>query len=163
MHVNVWEHVASLYYRNAWWIFTKLGRNEVLMVPYKCFSARSAHGWIQGGVKIGQRGTPSPKDFFTMEGYSNLSWVYWGFTSHATIFQSYLWRHRCEGGLKKKLYIRSDSNAIDISQGSLTCPSYTDEGPPFLYDVLGVLASFRTSSLLAYFSASSTDFYALES
>ena len=25
-------------------------------------------------------------------------------------------------------------NAIDISQGSLTCPSYTDKGPPFVYD-----------------------------
>ena len=24
-------------------------------------------------------------------------------------------------------------NAIDISQGSLTCPSYTDTGPPFSY------------------------------
>ena len=24
-------------------------------------------------------------------------------------------------------------NAIDISQGSLTCPSYTDTGPSFLY------------------------------
>ena len=24
-------------------------------------------------------------------------------------------------------------NAIDISQGSLTCPSYTEMGPPFLY------------------------------
>ena len=24
-------------------------------------------------------------------------------------------------------------NVIDISQGSLTCPSYTDTGPPFLY------------------------------
>ena len=24
-------------------------------------------------------------------------------------------------------------NAIDISQGSLTCPSYTDTGPPFIY------------------------------
>ena len=24
-------------------------------------------------------------------------------------------------------------NAIDISQGSLTCPSYTDTGPTFLY------------------------------
>ena len=31
----------------------KLGRDEVLMVPYKCccFSARSAQGWIQGGPK----------------------------------------------------------------------------------------------------------------
>ena len=26
-------------------------------------------------------------------------------------------------------------NAIDISQGSLTCPSYTDTGPTFLYYV----------------------------
>ena len=24
-------------------------------------------------------------------------------------------------------------NAIDISQGSITCPSYTNKGPPFLY------------------------------
>ena len=31
------------------------------------------------------------------------------FTSHITIFQSYMWRHRCAGGLKKKLYLRSGS------------------------------------------------------
>ena len=33
----------------------KLGRDEVLMVPYKCccFSARSAQGRIQSGAKIG--------------------------------------------------------------------------------------------------------------
>ena len=30
-------------------------------------------------------------------------WVYWCFTSHATIFQSFMWRHRCAGRLKKKL------------------------------------------------------------
>ena len=38
-------------------MFTKLGRDEVLMVPYKCccFSARSAQGWIQGEAKIGHR------------------------------------------------------------------------------------------------------------
>ena len=36
----------------------KLGRDEVLMVPYKCccFSARSAQGRIQGGAKIGHGG-----------------------------------------------------------------------------------------------------------
>ena len=36
----------------------KLGRDEVLMVPYKCccFSARSAQGRIQGGTKIGHGG-----------------------------------------------------------------------------------------------------------
>ena len=41
-------------------------------------------------------------------GGTTLSWVYWCFTSHATIFQSYMWQHRCAGGLKK-LYLRSGS------------------------------------------------------
>ena len=35
------------------------------------------------------------------------------------------WRRSCT-------YSRAP-NAIDIWQGSLTCPSYTDTGPPFLY------------------------------
>ena len=36
----------------------KLGRDEVLMVPYKCccFSARPVQGRIQGRAKIGQGG-----------------------------------------------------------------------------------------------------------
>ena len=36
----------------------KLGRDEVLMVPYKCccFSVRSAHGRIKGWAKIGHGG-----------------------------------------------------------------------------------------------------------
>ena len=39
-------------------MFTKLGRYEVLMVPYKCccFSARSVQGRIQGGAKVGHGG-----------------------------------------------------------------------------------------------------------
>ena len=38
-------------------------------------------------------------------------WVYWCFKSHATILQSYMymWRHRCAGWLKKKLYLWSGS------------------------------------------------------
>ena len=48
----------NFFSRTAWWILMKLGRDEVLMVPYKCccFSARSAKGRIQGGAKIGHRG-----------------------------------------------------------------------------------------------------------
>ena len=36
----------------------KLGKDEVLMVPYECcsFSARTAEGRIQGGEKIGHGG-----------------------------------------------------------------------------------------------------------
>ena len=58
MHVYVWEHIVSLYYRTAKWMFTKLGRHEALMVPYKCccFSARSVQGRIQGGAKVGHGG-----------------------------------------------------------------------------------------------------------
>ena len=58
MHVCVWEHIVSLSYRTSRWIFTKLGRDEVLMVSYKCccFSARSVQGRIQGGAKVGHGG-----------------------------------------------------------------------------------------------------------
>ena len=34
MHVYVLEHIVSLYYRTAWLMFTKLGRDEVLMALY---------------------------------------------------------------------------------------------------------------------------------
>ena len=58
MHVYIWEHIVSLSYRTNLWIFTELGRDEVLMVPYKCccFSVRSVQGRIQGGAKIGHGG-----------------------------------------------------------------------------------------------------------
>ena len=51
----------------------KLGRDGVLMVPYKCccFSARSAQRWIQDWVKIGQRlerGAPFIKGLFLQTG-----------------------------------------------------------------------------------------------
>ena len=48
-------HIFNFFFRTAWWILMKLGRDDVLIVPYKCccFSARSAQGRIQGGAKIG--------------------------------------------------------------------------------------------------------------
>ena len=75
MHVDVWEHIVSLYYKTAEWIFTKLGGDKVLIVPYKfcCFSARFVQGRIQGGAKIGHEGSPSSMNFFfRLEGYSNI-------------------------------------------------------------------------------------------
>ena len=54
-------HIFDFLSRTAWWILMKLVRDKVLMVPYKCccFSARSPQGRIQGGAKIGHRGSPS--------------------------------------------------------------------------------------------------------
>ena len=57
--------------------------------------------------------------------------VYWCFTSHAMIFQSYMWRTDVQADWSCT-YGRA-TNAIDISHGSLRCPSYSDTGPPFLY------------------------------
>ena len=59
VHVYVLEHIVSLNYRIAWWIFTKLGRDKVLMTPHICIDswAKSAQSWIQGGAKIGPGGS----------------------------------------------------------------------------------------------------------
>ena len=53
MHVYVWEHIASLYYRTAKCMFTKLGRDEVLMARHmhRDVLAISAQGRIQGEAK----------------------------------------------------------------------------------------------------------------
>ena len=53
MHVYVWEHIASLYYRTASWMFTKLGWDEVLMAwhMHKDVLAIFAQGRIQGEAK----------------------------------------------------------------------------------------------------------------
>ena len=37
--------------------------------------------------------------------------VCWSLTSHAKRFQLYMWRHRCAGGLKKKLYLHVQSGS----------------------------------------------------
>ena len=55
-------------------IFTKLGRDKVLMTPHICidFWAKSAKGQIQGRAIICQWGAPSSKNFFfRLEEYSN--------------------------------------------------------------------------------------------
>ena len=86
MHVFVLEHIGSLSYRTAWWIFTKLDRDEVLMTPHLClgFSANSS----QGGAKIGQWRFLSQKDFFfRCEGYSK--------NPNTRQWSKSIWKKRC--------------------------------------------------------------------
>ena len=51
MHVYVLEHIISLSYRTTWWMFTKLDRDEVLIIMHLFigFSANSTQGRIQWG------------------------------------------------------------------------------------------------------------------
>ena len=45
-----------------------------------------------------------------------------------------MWRHiDVQADWRRSCTYGRAPNAIDISQGSLTCPSYTDTGPPVLY------------------------------
>ena len=69
VHVYILEHIVSLNYRIAWWIFTKLGRDKVIMTLHICIEswAKSAQGWIQGGAKIGQ-GVPFSKELLLQTG-----------------------------------------------------------------------------------------------
>ena len=83
MHVYVLEHIISLSYRTTSWMFTKLDRDEVLIITHLFigFSANSQQGRIQGGgggnlPKIGQRGVPSPKDFFCSLSYRTTWWMF---------------------------------------------------------------------------------------
>ena len=85
VHVYVLEHIVSLNYRIAWWIFTKLRRDKVLMTPHICIDswAKSAQGWIQGGAKIGPGGN-------LLQRTSSLDWkataTYWMHSSDLEAF-----------------------------------------------------------------------------
>ena len=48
----VWIHIVILYYRTARSILTKLGRDEVLIVPYKFFFRPDPS---RGGYRAGQK------------------------------------------------------------------------------------------------------------
>ena len=58
IHVYVSEHKVSPYYRTAWRMFMKLGRDEVFMAPHmhQGVLTRSTQGRIQGRAKVGDGG-----------------------------------------------------------------------------------------------------------
>ena len=54
MHVYVWEHIVSLFYRTDRWMFTKLGREEVLMtLPLGQIRPGSDPGWSKNKLMRG--------------------------------------------------------------------------------------------------------------
>ena len=67
---DVWEHIVSLYYRTAQWMFTKLCKDEMFIAPHmhKGVLAISAQGRIQGGAKICQGEVPFFKHLFLQTG-----------------------------------------------------------------------------------------------
>ena len=75
MHVYVWEHIINLYYRTGLWMFMKLGKDEVLIVPYKLvllFFGHILSGADPGWGQNRSPGSPSSRNFFfRQEGYSN--------------------------------------------------------------------------------------------
>ena len=78
MHVYELEHIISLSYRTTWWMFTKLDRDEVLIIMH-LFIGFSANSTGRGGgnlPKIGQWGIPSPKDFFFSLSYRTTWWMF---------------------------------------------------------------------------------------
>ena len=71
MHVYVWEHIVSFYYRTAQWMFKEIGKDEVPAPALRCFGLIRP-GEDPGRAKIGHEGSPSSTNFFfRLEGYSN--------------------------------------------------------------------------------------------
>ena len=98
MHVYVLEHIISLSYRTAWWMFTKLDRDEVLIITHLFigFSANSNQRRIQGEggggnlPKIGQLGVLSPKDFFFSLSYRTTWWMFTKLDRHEVLIITHL-------------------------------------------------------------------------
>ena len=95
VHVYVLEHIVSLNYRIAWWIFTKLGRDKIFMTPHICIDswAKSAQGWIQGGAKKGPGGSLLQR---TSSSDRKATATYWMHSSDLEAFGKkycYFWFH----------------------------------------------------------------------
>ena len=58
-------HISS-FSRTAWWVLMKIGRDEVLMIPYKCCGFSASPGRCQNR----SGGVPSSKNFLRLVGYN---------------------------------------------------------------------------------------------
>ena len=58
VRVYVWEHIVSLYYRTAEWMFTKLGRDEVLMAWHMLKDVLAI--FVQGGSRARKNRSRGP-------------------------------------------------------------------------------------------------------
>ena len=95
VHVYVLEHIFSLNYRIAWWIFTKLGTDKVLMTPHICIDswAKSSQDGIQGRAKIGPGGSLLQR---TSSSDRKATATYWMHSSDLEAFGKkycYVWFH----------------------------------------------------------------------
>ena len=81
VYVYVLEPRVSLNYRIAWWVFTKLFRDKVLMIPpHICidFWAKSAKGRIQGRAIIDQWGALLRRTLQQQTEYMEMIWKHLG-------------------------------------------------------------------------------------
>ena len=81
-----------------------------------------------------------------IHGNTNKSWVELNWLFNVTINDIsvlYVTAHRCAGGLKRSWTYGRPPNAIDISQGSLTCPSKHRHGTTLF------IRLFRETSLFS--------------
>ena len=54
MHVYVLEYIVSLSYRTAWWMFTKVGRDEVFMTLHLSLGVFFLQIPPRGGSRAGE-------------------------------------------------------------------------------------------------------------
>ena len=126
MHVYVLEHIISLSYRTTSWMFTKLDRDEVLIITHLFigFWANSTQGRIQRGggnlPKIGQWGVPSQKDFFCSLSYRTTWWMFTKLDRDEVLIITHLFigfsANSTQGGS------RGGGNLLKISQWGVPSP-----------------------------------------
>ena len=87
-HFREWESIKLRYDWKATYFLKTIKPNQSML---KSFATHANHT---------KETYPCFREIYHRRQFE-LSWVYRCFTSHATIFQSYMWRHKCAGGLNR--------------------------------------------------------------